>query len=88
MDYIKLKRTLTAAFDHFLSCHDMAELEEMMHALEEGKKLVIQFPEPIHREDYSDDVLAHEGYKDDIAFTAPPVKKTRSYIKRKKLTLK
>ena len=73
MDYIKLKRTLVAAFDHFLSCHDMAELEEMMQALEAGKQLVIGFPEPIHREDY----------KDDIQMEALPVKKMVSRIKRK-----
>ena len=74
MDYIKLKQTLISAFDHFLSCHDMRDLEEMMRALEMGKRLVIGFPEPIHREDY----------RDDIALMAAPLKKTRSRIRRKK----
>ena len=97
MDYIKLKRTLVAAFDHFLSCHDMAELEEMMQALEAGKQLVIGFPEPIHREDYKDDVLAREDQKDDVlaredqkddvlareGLMAAPVKKTMSRMRRK-----
>ena len=74
MDYIKLKQTLIAAFDHFLSCHDMDELEDMMQSLESGKRLVIGFPEPIHREDY----------KDDIALIAPDVKKNISHIRRRK----
>ena len=75
MDYIELKRTLVAAFDHFLSCHDMAELEEMMQALEAGKQLVIGFPEPIHREDYKDDALAREELNDDMAMMAKPAKR-------------
>jgi len=56
MDYIKLKKTLIAVFDHFLSCHDMNDLEEMMQAFEAGKSLVITLPEAVHREEYAADV--------------------------------
>ena len=95
MDYLKLKQTLLAAFDHFLSCHDAHELEQMMQGLEAGKKLVIQFPEAINREDYddvlareeriNDDVLAREErINDDVAFETPKPRRVTSRIKRKK----
>ena len=96
MDYVKLKQLLLAAFDHFLSCHDAHELEQMMQGLEAGKKLVIQFPEAINREDYDDvlareeqikdDVLAcEERIKDDvIALETPKPRRVTSRIKRKK----
>ena len=66
MDYIHLKKTLIAVFDHFLSCHDMHELEEMMQAFEAGKSIVIKLPEAVHRDDYIDDVLAREDKQDDV----------------------
>ena len=56
MDYIKLKKTLMAVFDHFLSCHDKHDLEKMMQAFEAGKGLNIRLPEKIHRSDYKDDL--------------------------------
>ena len=91
MDYLRLKKTLIAAFDHFLSCHDMHDLEEMMQAFEAGKSLVIGFPEPIHREDYSDDIkqkddaFTREVQKDDVlALDVSKPKKVTSRIKKKK----
>ena len=85
MDYLKLKQILLAAFDHFLSCHDMHELEQMMQGLEAGKKLVIQFPEAINREDYDDVLAREERIKDDvIALEMLEPKRVTSRIKRKK----
>ena len=57
MDYLHLKNTLLAVFDHFLSCHDIAELEEMMQAFEAGKKLVIKLLEIVNRDDYAEDSI-------------------------------
>ena len=87
MDYLKLKQTLLAAFDHFLSCYDAHDLEEMMQGLEAGKKLIIHFPEPIHRDDYIDDVLEREeDISDDVlALKSPRPKRITSRIKRKKI---
>lgn len=76
MDYIKLKKTLLAVFDHFLSCYDMNKLEEMMQAFEAGKSLVIKLPEAVHREDYAEDV--------ERMLEAPRPKKTVSRIRKKK----
>ena len=56
MDYITLKKTLMAVFDHFLSCHDQHDLEKMMRVFEEGKGLNIRLPEKIHRDDYKNDL--------------------------------
>lgn len=75
MDYLTLKKKLIAVFDHFLSCHDINELEEMMQAFEHGKSLIIKLPEAIHRDDYKQDMMFIETQKP---------KKTVSRIRRKK----
>lgn len=75
MDYLYLKKTLIAIFDHFLSCYDKSELEEMMQAFETGKSLVIKLPESIDRADYAEDVARMDVAK---------AKKVTSRIKRKK----
>ena len=64
----------------------MHELEQMMQGLEAGKKLVIQFPEAINRDDY-DDVLAREDHKKDdvVALETPKPKRITSRIKRNKI---
>ena len=67
MDYIHLKKTLIAVFDHFLSCHDMAELEEMMQVFEAGKSLVITLPEAVHRDDYAQEIETCLLYTSDAA---------------------
>jgi len=76
MDYIHLKKTLIAVFDHFLSCHDMAELEEMMRAFEAGKSIKITLPEAVHRDDYAQDIIQ--------VMEAEKPKKTVSRIRHKK----
>ena len=76
MDYIHLKKTLIAVFDHFLSCHDRTELEEMMQVFEAGKSLVITLPEAVHRDDYAGEI--------ETMMAVEKPKKIASRIRKKK----